>query len=298
MSAQIVLSPKQFYLRFCRPSPREGSLGTLQYAPATGQPSSPRTFRVIRWIEDIVERAGSSSLPTMQRLWGAEKAQPDLASAPALTWASVMTRGVNFVLALTAIILLLPVFAAIALLVRLTSRGPVLYTQVRIGLDQREPVLGSQNHRRERDLGGRPFTIYKFRTMWADAEHKSGAVWAQQQDPRVTPIGRLLRQYRLDELPQLFNVLKGEMNIVGPRPERPTIFAELREHIAEYPLRQRAKPGITGLAQINHHYDRSLEDVRTKVHYDLEYIRRQSVAEDFRIMLKTVPVVLLRRGGW
>jgi lipopolysaccharide/colanic/teichoic acid biosynthesis glycosyltransferase len=93
-------------------------------------------------------------------------------------------------------------------------------------------------------------------------------------------------------------VLKGEMNIVGPRPERPTIFAELREHIAEYPLRQRAKPGITGLAQINHHYDRSLDDVRTKVHYDLEYIRRQSVGEDFRIMLKTVPVILLRRGGW
>jgi lipopolysaccharide/colanic/teichoic acid biosynthesis glycosyltransferase len=123
-------------------------------------------------------------------------------------------------------------------------------------------------------------------------------VWAQQQDPRVTPIGGFLRQYRLDELPQLLNVLKGEMNIVGPRPERPTIFAELREHIAEYPLRQRARPGITGLAQINHHYDRSLEDVRTKVHYDLEYIRRQSVAEDLRIMAKTVPVILWRRGGW
>ena len=116
-----------------------------------------------------------------------------------------------------------------------------------------------------------------------------GAVWAQQQDPRVTPVGRLLRQYRLDELPQLFNVLKGEMNIVGPRPERPTIFAELREHIAEYPLRQRAKPGITGLAQINHHYDRSIDDVRTKVSYDLEYIRRQGLAEDLRIMLKTIP---------
>jgi lipopolysaccharide/colanic/teichoic acid biosynthesis glycosyltransferase len=160
------------------------------------------------------------------------------------------------------------------------------------------PVDAVQNHRRERDLGGRLFTIYKFRTMWVDAENGSGAVWAQQHDPRVTSIGRLLRQYRLDELPQLFNVLQGEMNIVGPRPERPTIFAELREHIAEYPLRQRALPGITGLAQINHHYDRSLEDVRTKVHYDLEYIRRQCVAEDFRIMLKTVPVVLLRRGGW
>jgi len=134
--------------------------------------------------------------------------------------------------------------------------------------------------------------------MRVDAEHQSGAVWAQQSDPRVTPIGRLLRQYRLDELPQLFNVLQGDMNIVGPRPERPTIFAELREHIAEYPLRQRAKPGITGLAQINHHYDRSLEDVRTKVHYDLEYIRRQSVMEDVRIMLKTLPVIFRRQGGW
>jgi lipopolysaccharide/colanic/teichoic acid biosynthesis glycosyltransferase len=134
--------------------------------------------------------------------------------------------------------------------------------------------------------------------MRVDAEQGGGAVWAQQRDPRVTVVGGLLRQYRLDELPQLLNVVKGEMNIVGPRPERPTIFAELREHIAEYPLRQRAKPGITGLAQINHHYDRSLEDVRTKVHYDLEYIRRQSVSEDLRIMLKTVPVVLLRRGGW
>jgi lipopolysaccharide/colanic/teichoic acid biosynthesis glycosyltransferase len=207
-------------------------------------------------------------------------------------------RLVNLLVATMALAIILPLMALIAVLVWLTSRGPVFYSQVRVGLDRRRPARVAQNHRRERDLGGRPFTIYKFRTMWVDAEHQSGAVWAQQRDPRVTPVGRLLRQYRLDELPQLFNVLKGEMNIVGPRPERPTIFAELREHIAEYPLRQRAKPGITGLAQINHHYDRSLEDVRTKVHYDLEYIRRQSVAEDLRIMLKTVPVVLLRRGGW
>jgi lipopolysaccharide/colanic/teichoic acid biosynthesis glycosyltransferase len=200
--------------------------------------------------------------------------------------------------ALIAVVILLPVLLILAFLVWISSPGPVLYTQVRVGLDRREAAKRAQNHRRERNLGGRPFTIYKFRTMRVDAEHQSGAVWAQQSDPRVTPIGRLLRQYRLDELPQLVNVLKGDMNIVGPRPERPTIFAELREHIAEYPLRQRAKPGITGLAQINHHYDRSLEDVRTKVHYDLEYIRRQSVAEDVRIMLKTVPVILLRRGGW
>jgi len=220
-------------------------------------------------------------------------------SAAASTSAAALRRALNFFVALIAVVALLPVMLLIAMLVWLTSPGPVLYTQVRVGLDRRDLARrASQNHRRERNLGGQPFTIYKFRTMRVDAEHQSGAVWAQQSDPRVTPIGRLLRQYRLDELPQLFNVLQGDMNIVGPRPERPTIFAELREHIAEYPLRQRAKPGITGLAQINHHYDRSLEDVRTKVHYDLEYIRRRSVMEDVRIMLKTLPVIFRRQGGW
>ena len=205
---------------------------------------------------------------------------------------------VNLMLASAALVILLPVLLVIALVVKLTSRGPVFYVQERIGQDRRLPGRAAQNHRRGRDLGGKPFTIYKFRTMRLDAEQHSGAVWAREQDPRVTPVGRVLRQYRLDELPQFINVLKGEMNIVGPRPERPTIFAELREHIAEYPLRQRAKPGITGLAQINHHYDRSIDDVRTKVSYDLEYIRRQSLAEDLRIMLKTIPAILLRRGGW
>ena len=258
----------RFCCRFCRPSAWDGLLE--------------------------LRNALLQQFPTIQRLWGAERVSSELVPGGA----SLTPRVLHFLLAFTALLLLLPVLLVIAVLVRLTSPGPVLYTQLRVGLDRRLPVDTVQNHRRERDLGGRPFTIYKFRTMRVDAEHGSGAVWAQQRDPRVTSIGRLLRQYRLDELPQLFNVLKGEMNIVGPRPERPIIFAELREHIAEYPLRQRAKPGITGLAQINHHYDRSLEDVRTKVHYDLEYIRRQSVAEDFRIMLKTVPVVLLRRGGW
>jgi len=208
------------------------------------------------------------------------------------------TRALNFVLAVLALLALLPVFVLLALLIKLTSRGPVFYLQERVGLDRRSPGPDAQNHRRAQDLGGRPFTIYKFRTMHVDAERHSGAVWAAEADPRVTLAGRVLRQYRLDELPQLLNVLKGEMNIVGPRPERPTIFAELRGHIAEYPLRQRAKPGITGLAQINHLYDRSLDDVRTKVSYDLEYIRRQSLREDLRIMLKTIPVILLRRGGW
>jgi len=255
----------------------------------------------MRWMEALVERAGAAgSLPTIQKLWIADRGHPSIQpiedSAHPLP--SRVNRILNFGLALGVLLAALPVLLLIAVLIRLTSPGPIFYTQVRVGLDRREPPDLAENHRRERDLGGRPFTIYKFRTMRVDAEHGRGAVWAQQGDPRVTPVGGLLRQYRLDELPQLLNVLRGEMNIVGPRPERPTIFAELREQIAEYPLRQRAKPGITGLAQINHHYDRSLDDVRTKVHYDLEYIRRQSLAEDLRIMFKTVPVILLRRGGW
>jgi lipopolysaccharide/colanic/teichoic acid biosynthesis glycosyltransferase len=207
-------------------------------------------------------------------------------------------RAMNIIVAAIALFVALPLLLLIAVAIKLTSRGPVLYTQERIGLDRRIPGSGEGNHRRTVDLGGRPFTIYKFRTMRVDAEQGTGAVWATQNDPRITPVGRFLRQYRLDEIPQLLNVLRGEMNIVGPRPERPTIFAELRGHINEYPLRQRAKPGITGLAQINHHYDRSLDDVRTKVRYDLEYISRRSLWEDVRIMLQTIPVVFLRRGGW
>ncbi len=255
----------------------------------------------MRSNEALTARAESSAIrPGQDDPWsGAGARSPDVASSDAASERrQLATRALNVVLAVLALLALLPVFLMLAVIIKLTSRGPVFYLQERVGLDRRTPGPDDHNHRRSQDLGGRPFTIYKFRTMHVDAERHSGAVWAAEADPRVTLAGRVLRQYRLDELPQLLNVLRGEMNIVGPRPERPTIFAELRSHIAEYPLRQRAKPGITGLAQINHHYDRSLDDVRTKVTYDLEYIRRQSLREDLRIMLKTIPVILLRRGGW
>jgi lipopolysaccharide/colanic/teichoic acid biosynthesis glycosyltransferase len=134
--------------------------------------------------------------------------------------------------------------------------------------------------------------------MHLNAEHLSGAVWAAKQDPRVTSVGRLLRKYRLDELPQVINVLKGDMNIVGPRPERPSIFLKMNKEIPNYAYRQRAKPGITGLAQINQHYDSSVDDVRNKLRFDLLYLSRQGLLEDLKIMLKTVPVILFKRGGW
>jgi lipopolysaccharide/colanic/teichoic acid biosynthesis glycosyltransferase len=250
---------------------------------------------ISRRTDALVERAGS---PDTAQAREEQLDAPVRNAASEHGFGARVSRIVNFVLAAVALFLALPLLLLIAIAIKLTSRGPVLYTQERVGLDRRTPGDTPGNHRRVRDIGGKPFTIYKFRTMRVDAEAQSGAVWATQNDPRVTPVGRFLRQYRLDEIPQLLNVMRGEMNIVGPRPERPTIFAELREHIKEYPLRQRAKPGITGLAQIYHHYDRSLDDVRTKVRFDLEYIQRQSLREDLRIMFRTIPVILFRRGGW
>lgn len=206
-------------------------------------------------------------------------------------------RWLNVVVALVGIVLTLPFWLLIAVLIKLTSRGPVLYTQIRVGVDTRGTGSQTNDPRRKQDLGGRPFRIYKFRTMTVDAEAETGAVWAEKHDCRVTAVGRILRQYRLDELPQLINVVRGEMNVVGPRPERPTIFADLREQIPGYQVRQRTYPGITGHAQINLEYDSTIEDVRRKLQYDLEYIERAGFWEDVKIMLNTIPVMLFRRGS-
>jgi len=205
----------------------------------------------------------------------------------------------NLVIASVALVLVSPVMLVIAALVKLTSRGPIFYSQPRVGIDRRRLSGEPDSYdRRTRDIGGAPFMIYKFRTMSVGAEPGRSAVWATEGDARVTPVGRLLRKLRVDELPQLFNVINGDMNIVGPRPERPSIFSRLRVDVVDYPLRQRTKPGITGWAQINQSYDTSLDDVRRKVRYDLEYLQRKGVREDLRIMAKTVPVVLFGRGGW
>jgi lipopolysaccharide/colanic/teichoic acid biosynthesis glycosyltransferase len=209
-----------------------------------------------------------------------------------------VVRALNVAIAGTALVVLAPVMLLVALSIKMFSPGPVFYGQTRVGQDRRRrSKQSSAFDRRACDLGGRVFRIYKFRTMRLDAERR-GVQWATKNDPRVTLLGRFLRQSRLDELPQLINVVKGDMNIVGPRPERPSIVRRLAESIEEYPLRHWAKPGITGLAQINLSYDTCLDDVRAKVSYDLEYIRRQSVAEDLRIMLCTMPAMLFRRGGW
>jgi len=231
------------------------------------------------------------------RISNAQTAANRAAHAPR-SRSEIANRVANIVLASVALIALIPVFVIIAVIVKLTSPGPILYTQTRVGIDRRSRRALALYDRRARDVGGLVFTIYKFRSMYIDAERHSGEVWATKNDPRVTPVGRFLRKSRIDELPQLWNVLKGDMNIVGPRPERPGIVVRLKEDISDYALRQRAKPGITGLAQISAAYDASIDDVRLKVRYDLEYLRRQGLVEDVRIMLKTLPVMLFKRGGW
>jgi lipopolysaccharide/colanic/teichoic acid biosynthesis glycosyltransferase len=204
-------------------------------------------------------------------------------------------RFLNILVASIAIIITAPVMLVVALLVKLTSPGPVIYKQARVGLDRRgNRGPGSENFRRGRNHGGRLFTIYKFRTMRNDPT--AGEQWASRNDPRITPLGAFLRATRIDELPQFFNVIKGDMNIVGPRPEQPQIFSELRQNITRYSERQRVLPGITGLAQVELGYDTSIDDVKKKVDLDLQYIERRSPTEDLVIMAKTMPVMVFRRG--
>ena len=190
-------------------------------------------------------------------------------------WQSVY----SFALALVGFLIAAPVMLLVALLVRLTSRGPVLYRQVRAGKN------------------GVNFTLFKFRSMYQDAEAISGAVWASKNDPRVTPLGRWLRRLRIDELPQLMNVLRGEMVIVGPRPERPEFVKVLVEQIPYYHQRLAVKPGITGWAQINHKYGDTLEDTLLKLEYDLYYIKNLNLTLDLYIMFQTAKVMLLSRGA-
>jgi lipopolysaccharide/colanic/teichoic acid biosynthesis glycosyltransferase len=216
--------------------------------------------------------------------------------APARDWSDTIRRGLNVILAAVGLVFALPLMIAIGILIRVTSPGPILYTQPRVGVDRRTRSP-NMTPRRVIDHGGRLFRIYKFRTMFVVPDGSTQR-WADPDDPRVTGLGRFLRRFRLDELPQLFNVLMGDMNLVGPRPEQPRIFAELRERIPNYDRRQRVLPGITGWAQVNQPYDSCVDDVTRKVKYDLEYIERCSPLEDLKIILYTLPAVVVKRGGW
>ena len=208
----------------------------------------------------------------------------DLDGLPVINMNDVPLQGIrawikrilDVVLSLLAMIVLAIPFAIIAAVVKWTSRGPVFYAQERMGLD------------------GRPFTVYKFRSMQHDAEDASGPVWAREDDPRATPIGRWLRRFDLDELPQFWNVLKGEMSIVGPRPERPFFVQQFRHRIPQYMLRHKVKAGITGWAQVNGW--RGNTSLEKRIEYDLYYIENWSVTLDLKIMWLTVVRGLIQRA--
>jgi lipopolysaccharide/colanic/teichoic acid biosynthesis glycosyltransferase len=182
-----------------------------------------------------------------------------------------------------------------AISVRLTSRGPVLFSQERVGLDRRTGSRRGAEQRRS-DLGGQPVRILKFRTMYFE-RRVTEQVWTQPSDARITRVGRLLRSHRIDELPQLINVLRREMNVVGPRPEQPEIFSRLREGHRRFPTRQRVLPGITGLAQVKCGYGGGDFQMKRKLECDLEYVERRNLRMDIEILLRTIPVVLMKRGA-
>lgn len=187
-------------------------------------------------------------------------------------------RLIDMLISSGGLLMLLPLFLLVAFLIKIDSPGPVLYRQVRVG------------------LRGRPFQIWKFRSMRQDAE-KSGPQWAQEDDPRISRVGRWLRKTRVDEFPQLINVLKGEMSLVGPRPERPVFVQDLRKAIPYYDLRHTVRPGITGWAQVKFRYGASEEDAHMKLQYDLYYVKWLSFALDMKILAQTVRVVLVGEGA-
>jgi len=192
---------------------------------------------------------------------------------------SFVKRTFDLVVSAALLLLTLPLMILTAAIIRLESPGPVVYRQERVG------------------RGGRPFTCFKFRSMSADAENDGVARWALRGDPRVTRVGRFIRKVRIDELPQLINVLRGEMSFVGPRPERPSFVHDLKQSIPYYDVRHSVKPGVTGWAQVRYSYGASVEDARKKLQFDLYYVKNHSLFLDLLILVETVRVVLFREGA-
>lgn len=187
-------------------------------------------------------------------------------------------RAMDIVIASAVLIVLSPIWILSALVIKWDSRGPVFYRQRRIGLN------------------GRPFTMYKFRSMLHNAEKTTGPVWAKRNDPRITKVGRIIRKLGIDEIPNLFNVLRGDMSLIGPRPERPYFVNQFRHRIHYYSNRLEMRPGITGLAQVYHKYDETIEDVKQKLEFDLSYIRNYSIRTDIKVIFMTIYIIIMGKG--
>lgn len=195
-------------------------------------------------------------------------------------WEKKLKRILDIIVSLVLLTVNLPVILISSIAIKLDSKGPVFFRQERSG----------QN--------GKPFKMIKFRSMYEDAEKHTGPVWSQKDDPRITKVGKVLRILRIDELPQMYNVLKGEMSLVGPRPERPYFVEKLSEQIPYYKRRLKVRPGITGWAQVKHKYDESIEDVKIKLRYDLFYIENMSIRMDMKILFRTIFVVIFGKGHY
>ncbi len=260
-----------------------------------------------RYSEQVLSNVYLASYVFYTFLRGLDGAQPEVKFTTRLRLSC--KRVLDVLLSGMGLILLSPLFLMLAVLIKLDSEGPVFYKQERIGQNRRKGDRRrfqfdmssdrrlNRNRRRE-DYFGVPFTVYKFRTMHKDAEKKCGPIWATKDDPRVTRIGRLLRKTRLDELPQLWNVFKGEMSLVGPRPERLYFVRKLAPQVRNYTMRLTFKPGITGLAQVEKGYDSSVGDVNKKLKYDLLYINNWSLWKDIKILVKTTLVVITGKGAF
>lgn len=222
-------------------------------------------------FERLFHRVSTRDLRPSQLIFSAELGpQPQ----------SVALQSVySWLLGLIGVVVTLPIMGLVAVLIKVSSPGPALFRQTRVG------------------LRGSTFTLFKFRSMYLDAEASTGAVWATRDDPRITPLGRWLRRLRLDELPQLFNVIRGEMSVVGPRPERPEFVGVLEERIPFYVQRHCIKPGITGWAQINYKYGDTIEDSLKKLEFDLYYIKNLALSLDAYIIFHTAKIMLLGRGA-
>jgi exopolysaccharide biosynthesis polyprenyl glycosylphosphotransferase len=193
-------------------------------------------------------------------------------------WEEALKRTLDVLVSATILLVGLPFWLLVALAIKVDSRGPVLYKQERVGRN------------------GKHFNIYKFRSMQTNAETGTGPVWAKKNDPRVTRVGKIIRRMHIDEVPQFINVLRGDMSLVGPRPERPYFVEKLSKELPLYKRRLKVRPGITGWAQIKHKYDQSIEDVKTKLQYDLFYIENISWRLDLKILFNTVYVMLMGKG--
>jgi lipopolysaccharide/colanic/teichoic acid biosynthesis glycosyltransferase len=262
-------------------------------------------------LQDVVDFASAEFIPDVPWLTKLQLGSRRLNVRCLGPELCAMKRVVDVVASVILLAVLWPAMVLTAVLVKLTSRGPVIFRQTRVGLNLRTsdrrnrevgpPTLGSERRnslydRRGNPTYGRHFTLYKFRTMRIDAE-KNGAQFARKNDTRITPIGRLLRKTRLDELPQLWNVLKGEMTLVGPRPERPEFLEQLSEQVPNYLQRLGLKPGLTGVAQIVNGYDNEIESFRRKVAFDLLYLQNCCLWNDIKILFRTIRTVLTGSGA-